>query len=58
MKIIIIIGIIFLCIEHLRITIGGVISLKKLGLGVKVASIAEIIITTFTLILLIVSYFK
>ena len=58
MKIIIIIGIILLCITQLRIIIGSIMRLNEAGWKFKVVSIGELIITTFVLIVLIVTYFK
>lgn len=58
MKIIIIIGIILLCITQLRIIIGTIMRFNEGGWKTKVASIGELIITSFVLIVLIVTYFK
>ena len=57
MKTIIIIGIILLCITQLRIIIGSTMRLNG-SWKFKVVSIGELIITTFALIVLIVTYFK
>ena len=58
MKTIIIIGIILLCITQLRIIIGSIMRLNEGSWKFKVVSIGELIITSFVLIVLIVTYFK
>lgn len=58
MKIIIIIGIILLCITQLRIIIGSIMRLNEASWKFKVVTIGELIITSFVLIVLIVTYFK
>ena len=58
MKTIIIIGIILLCITQLRIIIGSIMRLNEASWKFKVVSIGELIIKSFVLIVLIVTYFK